>query len=293
MLLLALQWGGTTYAWKSATIIGLFCGFGGLIPIFIAWQLWLGDNAMIPPRLILKRTVIAIVLTAFFEVGCAFVIIYYLPEWFQVVKGVSPIKSGEMSVPLFISQIISTGISSGSVEKIGYFNPWLLFGAMFQAIGTGLYGTFKVSTSHSAWIGYQVLQGLGLGPAFQMPLIAIQATLTGSDTPIGIALLTFTQFLGGSIFVSVAQTVFAGGLKSQIAKNVPGLDGAYLLQIGSAAVRKVVSSEDLPGVLMSYNSALVNCFYLAAGIAAAGFVTALFIDWKSIKGTNLMAGPEV
>lgn len=44
-LLLALQWGGTTYAWGSGRIIALFVVFGVCILVFIFVQWWLGDDA--------------------------------------------------------------------------------------------------------------------------------------------------------------------------------------------------------------------------------------------------------
>jgi hypothetical protein len=37
MLLLALQWGGTKYAWNTAIIIGLFCGAGATLVLFWGW----------------------------------------------------------------------------------------------------------------------------------------------------------------------------------------------------------------------------------------------------------------
>ncbi len=56
-LLLALQWGGTTYPWNDSMIIGLFIGFGLLIAIFIVIQYRLGDKATLPPRILKQRTV--------------------------------------------------------------------------------------------------------------------------------------------------------------------------------------------------------------------------------------------
>lgn len=80
-LLLALQWGGADYPWNSAKVIGLICGFGAMIIIFIAIQLWQGDKGTLPPRLFKNRNVLPAMLFAFFFGAGFFALIYYLCEW--------------------------------------------------------------------------------------------------------------------------------------------------------------------------------------------------------------------
>lgn len=59
-MLLALQWGGTTYAWSDSKVWGCLLGFGLLIIIFIGIQIKLGERATLPPRILIKqRTVLA------------------------------------------------------------------------------------------------------------------------------------------------------------------------------------------------------------------------------------------
>ena len=58
-VLLALQWGGTKYEWGNARIIALFVVFGLLTLAFGAIQVWKGENATLPPRIITQRTVAA------------------------------------------------------------------------------------------------------------------------------------------------------------------------------------------------------------------------------------------
>lgn len=59
-LLLALQWGGVTYPWRSSKIWGLLIGFVLLILLFIGQQYRRQDIATLPPRIILRqRTVFA------------------------------------------------------------------------------------------------------------------------------------------------------------------------------------------------------------------------------------------
>ena len=57
MALLALQWGGHQYPWKSATVIGLLCGAVGLGTVFLIWEWHKGDDAMIPFSIVLHRSI--------------------------------------------------------------------------------------------------------------------------------------------------------------------------------------------------------------------------------------------
>ena len=69
MLLLALQWGGHKYPWKSATVIGLIVGFGIMMGLFATWQWHLKDNASIPFRILTQRSVYSAFAATFFGLG--------------------------------------------------------------------------------------------------------------------------------------------------------------------------------------------------------------------------------
>lgn len=83
-VLLALQWGGSKYAWGNGRIIALFVVFGILLIAFIAIQIWKQDNATVPPRLLKQRSVAAAALFSVSLGAAFFIMTYYLPVWFQV-----------------------------------------------------------------------------------------------------------------------------------------------------------------------------------------------------------------
>lgn len=56
-VLLAVQWGGTSYPWASARIIGLLVGGALLAVAFCVVQWWLGEKATIPSRVFFQRSV--------------------------------------------------------------------------------------------------------------------------------------------------------------------------------------------------------------------------------------------
>ncbi|KAL7905469.1 major facilitator superfamily domain-containing protein [Trichoderma velutinum] len=291
MALLALQWGGSTYPWKSATIIGLFLGFGGLCVVFVIWQNYKGEEAMLPISILLNRTVAFSSLTLAFAYGAIFSVVYYLPEWFQVVKGAGPIRSGVMSLPTFVPQIAAALLSGALAPQLGPLNPWVYIGCAFMAIGIGLYGTFDIDTSSAHWIGYQILPGIGFGMMAQMPVVAVQATLPTLQSPVGVSTATFSQFFGSAIFLAISQALFANIFIDKLTVDIPGVDLQNLLLNGSGAIRKLVPPDDLPVVLGAFNQALLGTFYLSAAASAAAVVISFGIPWINIKGKELMVEP--
>jgi hypothetical protein len=113
MLLLAVQWGGFKYSWNSATIIGLLCGFVGMLGIFIAWQWHAQEDASIPPRIMMNRDVVIACVVSFFMFGSLQLIVYFLPIWFQVIKGATPTQSGINFLPAVLATMLFTFIAGG------------------------------------------------------------------------------------------------------------------------------------------------------------------------------------
>ena len=166
-LLLALQWGGAVYAWNSPAIIGLFCASGALIPIWIWSQIKQGERATIPIRLITQRTVLfSSVYSAFF--GAFQVLCYYIPLYFQAVKGSTATESGIQSLPLILAATVAAIIGGILLSIIGYVPPFMIGGTVIMTVGVGLLSTFDVNTSSAIWIGYQIIAGIGSGLNLQV-----------------------------------------------------------------------------------------------------------------------------
>lgn len=118
MFLLALEWGGQAYAWKSHTIIGLFIGAFADLCVFLAWEHYRGNRALIPLSLLRQRRVYSSCLTMLFVMANMIVTTYYLPIWFQVVKAATPTLSGADLLPMILSHIIF-GVMAGVLGDIG------------------------------------------------------------------------------------------------------------------------------------------------------------------------------
>ncbi|KAK3347390.1 major facilitator superfamily-domain-containing protein [Neurospora tetraspora] len=290
-LLLALQWGGTTYEWDSWRIIFLFVLFAVLITTFIIIQFKMQDEGTVPPRIIKKRTVWASAIFNFC-LGAAFMgSVYYLPIWFQAVKGATAVKSGIMNLPMLLATVILSVVAGALVSALGYYAPFMILCSVISSIGYGLLTTFEPDTKSGKWIGYQILVGAGLGLGLQQALMAVQTVLKMKDVSIGTALMVFAQTLGGALFVSIAQNVFTNKLVQYVGELAPGFgDPENILLLGATSVQKTVDKSILPGVTQAYNNALTDVFMVFVAMAVASIFGALLVEWKSVKGKNVEVG---
>ncbi|OXV05252.1 hypothetical protein Egran_06980 [Elaphomyces granulatus] len=286
-LLLALQWGGSEYPWNNSRIIGLFIGFGLLTILFIISQLWLGEGATLPPRILKQQSVAAAFAFAVCFGGAFFLIILYLPLYFQSVKDTSATDSGIRILPLMLATVISSVVVGGLVTAVGYYTPFLIVSQTLLSVGSGLLTTYSVDIPTGKWIGYQILTGAGAGAGFQIPMTAVQTVLAADDIAIGSAGVIFFQNLGGSLFISVAQSVFQNGLISGLEEFAPKVPPGAILGSGATDIRKVLESlnqqDQLPNVLLAYMKGLTNSYRVAASLAAAAVIAACFLEWKSVK----------
>ncbi|KAG6001557.1 hypothetical protein E4U21_004097 [Claviceps maximensis] len=287
-LLLALQWGGTKYAWKDGRIIALFVVFAVLMAGFVAVQVWLQEKATVPPRLLLNRTVWTCAVFGACLGASFFIMVYYLPIWFQAVQGTSAIQSGIKNLPMILSLVIFSILSGGLVTTIGYYAPFMILSTVLMSVGAGMLSTFSVDTPAAHWIGYQILFGTGVGLGMQQTMIAVQASLDGPDVAIATAIIIFSQTLGGALFICVAQNVFQNKLVANIAgANIAGLDPAQVISVGATEVQTLIAKEYLPVVLGAYNGAVTNTFYVSTAMACLSIVGAALVPWNSVKGKKI------
>lgn len=281
-LLLALQWGGTTYDWSNWRIILLLVLSGILFIIFVYLQHLFQEHATVPPRILKYRAVSAGVTYAFFSGSAMMTLTYFLPIWFQAIKGASAVHSGIMNLPAVLGITVSSITAGFLTRKIGYFTQWMYLSCILSSIGTGLISTFSTTTNHPKWIGYQALWGIGLGFGMQQPSVGAQVSLPRKDVATGASMMFFAQALGGAIFVSVANNIFDNTLFHDL-QEIPGVDADVITHVGATDLRKMVPSNLLGPVLVAYNDALRSAFYVCVGLSCATILGCLTMEWKNLK----------
>jgi MFS family permease len=211
------------------------------------------------------------------------IILYFLPIWFQVVESVSAIESGIRTLPLVLSLVFATIFAGRLVSKFGWYNPFFLICSVLTSIGAGMLISLKADSGKGAWIGYQILFGLGLGMGMQQSAVALQAALPKKDIPAGISLVFLGQNLGGAVLICIGQTLFNNDLLKGLGAT-PGVDPLIILRTGATDLRKVVPAAKVAAVLQAYNHALSKAFIVALAATCLSFVIGVGMPWINVKG---------
>lgn len=281
-LVLALQWGGTTYAWDNVRIIVLLVLTGILWISFIGVQVWKKEAATVPPRIVKNRSVLGAMWFALFNNASMMVMVYYLPIWFQAIKGVDAIKSGIMLLPTILGTVIGSISSGFIISKVGYYAPFFILSAILMPVGAGLLTTLNIDTGAGEWIGYQVLFGLGVGFGNQQPLNVVQTVLDRPDVPVGSAVIVFLRFLGSSLALPIAQSVFLNHLVADLT-NLSSVNPEDIVKGGVTDLRNLVRPDQLSLLLRDYNSAIINVFYIVTATSSLMVFSCFFIEWKTVR----------
>ncbi|CAK7243290.1 MAG: hypothetical protein STHCBS139747_004807 [Sporothrix thermara] len=281
--LLGLQWGGQTRAWHSGSVIAVLVVFGVLLIVFAAWQIYQGERGMMPPRLMRQRHVWVSSLYTFNLAGAYFMIVYFLPVYFQSIDGVSPTASGVRNLPIIIAITIGT-ISSGLLmARFGRVAMQLLVGGVVASISSGLLYTLGVGSNSAHWIGYQVLAGLGYGLSFQVPIMYAQSKSSPSDMSTNSAVVLCFQTVGGAFYDAAAQSAFVNTIIRKLAVSTPELDPQIVINTGNTQLRTIFAGPHLAGVLDAYARGISLAFALSVVGAGLATVVGLAAPWRRMN----------
>lgn len=232
-------------------------------------------------------------LVRFFLSGAFFLFIYFIPVYFQAVRGGTAMQSGTDILALILANVLAVHGSGFLVSRWGYVNPFCLASVVFVTAGSGLLMTLSPNTKAANWIGYQVLFGLGCGLGFQQPPIAAQTVLPFKDLPTGIAITLFARNLGTSIFITTGNNVLDSSfLRGLAARDIPGVDPQAVVAAGSTSFRSIVPPSTLEAVIDVYNQALRQTFRVGLIISCIAALGAVLMEWKSVKKKSDPSSPN-
>lgn len=207
--------------------------------------------------------------------------IYYLPFYFQAVKGKNARDSGIQNLPFLITLLFAPMVSGVIINFVGAYLPFMWFGAATATVGCGLLFSVRNNASQSQVAAYQFLAGLGLGSCNQLPYSVTQYKLPKDLLVMGSTMVSFCNSLGPVLGTNVAQAIFTSSLKHDL-ENLGQLDPIAVIRGGPTNVASVVRPSLQLMVRETYGKALSNAFIPAIISAGLAFCCSLTIQWGNL-----------
>lgn len=209
LLLVALSTGGAPRPWSHpAIVVPLFLGIAGLIG-FVFWERSAYcKHPIMPPQVFSNRTTnIAFTLTTihgFVTYGFQF----YLPPFFQAVKGSSPTESGLQVMPTTLVVVVLAAIGGPLLSYWGKYKPMHILGFASMTLGLSICTTLNQNSPVVVWLGVQLITAFGLGIVISSMLPAVQVKLPESTTGASAGSWAFLRGTGSLFGVAIPGAVF-------------------------------------------------------------------------------------
>lgn len=152
-----------------------------------------------------------------------------------------------------------------------------------MALGFGLYINLPDSHDWAKIIIYQIIAGIGVGPNFQSPLIALQSLVAPRDIATATATFGFTRNLSTSISVVIGGVIFQNRMQKQYPTLLAALGPQLAGQLsGGSAGANVGVVSALPAgqrevARLAFHNSLRTMWIQYVAFAALGLFISCFI----------------
>ncbi|WP_435054298.1 MDR family MFS transporter [Nonomuraea angiospora] len=293
-LMLLLTLGGVEFEWNS--VWTYFLAALSLLMLALAvLSERTARNPILPPRLFRNRTFVLTGLASLFVGMAMFGAMIYLPQYLQIVKGLSPTESGLMTLPMVVALFLAGVISGKIVTQTGRWKIFPVLGLLVVAVGLFLLSRLHVDSSE--WlIGFDVaVLGTGLGLSMQMLILAAQNGSELRDMASTTSGVSFFRSLGGAVGVAAFGAILTNRLKDEIADMLRAahiaLPGGSNVKLGSPSAIQQLPTPIKNIVLEAFTRGLETVFMVGVPIALLGFVATIFLKELPLRGSSTPAAP--
>ena len=214
-ILLATQIGGTDHPWGSWQVIGLFA-LGALVLAGFVVREKVAREPILPLELFRMQIFTVANIVSFVSGVAMFGALAFLPQYLQLVHGVSATESGLLLLPLLIGLLVMSIGSGRYISRTGRYRWFPLAGTILVTIGLILLSRLGAHTS-LAIVGVDILIfGSGLGLFIQVLTLVVQNAVPMGQMGVATSSVTFFRSMGGAIGASALGAVLTAGIASEL-----------------------------------------------------------------------------
>lgn len=286
--LIPVTWGGVQYPWDSwRTLVPLIVCAVGMI-VFVVHQEYLTKHPLIRTSVFKNRSA-AILYTATVVHGIIlWSLLYYLPLYFQAVRGMKPIMTGIAMFPWTFTVAPASVVTGIMIAKTGKYRSANQAGWFFTTLGMGLLLVMKSNTPTVAWVFLHLVGGVGTGVLFPAMALAIQASATAKDQAYAANMFSFFRHVGQTVGVAIGGVIFQNQMKKKMLTYPLLADKAAEFSRDAAGLVEIIQAmpagEMKEQLRESYTNALGYIWIVLLALSAVVLVANVFIKAYDMNG---------
>jgi EmrB/QacA subfamily drug resistance transporter len=219
-LLLAVEWGGSEFAWTSPTILGLLGLSLALLVAFVLIERK-APEPLLPLDLFKLRTVAVCSMISLLIGFALFGLVFYTPLFVQGALGLSPSAAGAVQTPLVVVMAVGSLISGQTFARTKRARPLLYTGAVVLALGSLLLTQVSTVVNHLLLSAELALCGLGVGMLLPMLTVIVQSTVPRRRLGVSTAMIQFLRLIGSTLGTAVIGAIVSSIFAARLAASIP------------------------------------------------------------------------
>jgi predicted MFS family arabinose efflux permease len=206
--------------WRSVRTITELVGAGVLLAAFVINERRV-RNPLIPLSVFRIRGLAAADVTQLVGVAGFLSMFFFLTLYMQNVLGFSPLQTGAAYLPLTAGVVVSAGISSQLLSRVGT-RPLIIGGAAVVAAGLFYVSRVPVDGSYltDLFPGLMIVS-LGVGAMFVAVITAANAGVPADKAGLAAALLNSSQQIGAALGLAVLSAIATARTSHLLAAHTP------------------------------------------------------------------------
>ncbi|CAD6498712.1 BgTH12-04373 [Blumeria graminis f. sp. triticale] len=247
--------------------------------VFVYVEIYIASEPIIPIKLLAIRTVASACLTTWFSTMVMYMVLFYLPIFFQV-KGLSATSSGIRIIPQFLGSTFTSVGCGIIINATGQYKRLLILILSSFCLTTGFLTTLSLDGNEWFIYIYEFILGATFSSLLTITLIATISAVSHDHRAVVTSAVYAFRSTGATIGVTIGSAVYQNILLSGLHERFDGIPGS------GREIEKIRNSLDemnnLPpgwdaGVRAAFDVALRSVFTVAFLCAILTIITGLFI----------------
>ncbi|KAJ3552656.1 hypothetical protein NM688_g4034 [Phlebia brevispora] len=280
LILIGLNWGGVTYPWASVQVLVPLLLGAFILALFLVWEAKFAALPIMPVHIFKNKTVSGVYLATLMNGMTFFSILYYVPQFLQLVRGDSPVMSSLLLLPFLAPIAIFVFIAGQITAHTGHYRYLIIIGFGIWSVAQGLQSTIDETSSVGKICGLLLMGGVASGFTFQTSLLAAQAAVPRHEMAVVTGVRNFVRLFGSTIALAICASIINNQLRAAIGPLGLSTDIIFDLTndptIINDPTRLSLTPHQRTVIIAGYTKGFHSVFYLTTACCVIAFLSAVF-----------------